>query len=460
MKKAVGLILLIGVLFLVALESCAAQNGQNSNDTLQTEESETTQLWKDEEEPIIETTDTQKEEDVPTMNELYTPCNPQDMKAMWLSQFDMTKLYCTNGRQRSKEDFCRLFERMLDRITEMGINTVIVQIRPYADSFYPSEIYPMSKYVVGSYGKEADYDVFAEILTLAHRRGLSVHAWINPLRGMTTEELAAVPQGYAIRDWYDDTATRGRLVVVHTDGRVYLNPAYAEVRTLIADGVREIVSRYEVDGVHMDDYFYPSGCKDSFDDIAYLQFRREGGTGDRMSFRRAQINALVRELYATVKAENEQVLFGISPGGNMETNYNKLGADVATWCSQPGYVDYICPQVYWGMEHQTYDFSSVCKRFDSMIKVDHVRLIIGMTVSKAKSGYDQYAGSGAYEWSQHKDVLYRCLLFTKTLEHCSGVSYFCYQYFYDPLAGVSVRETEAERALLIPELIKISWSEN
>ena len=389
----------------------------------------------------------------------YTARNHKDVKAMWLSQFDMTLLYTDGRKQRSEEDFCKLFEAMLQRIVDIGINTIIVQVRPYADSFYPSEIYPMSKYVVGRYGGSTQYDVFARVVEMAHEKGLSVHAWINPLRGMMAEDVADVPEKFFVRGWFEDPQKKGLWLVLHSDGRVYLNPAYAEVRDTIVRGAEEILRNYHVDGLHMDDYFYPSGADETFDRAAYENYRENGGVGTLIEFRRQNINALVRSLYAMVKRENPSVLFGISPGGNMRTNYEQLGADVATWCREDGYVDYICPQVYWGMEHETHDFKKICRQFDDMIENSNVSLIIGMTVSKAKSGYDAYAGCGAWEWRENKDILYRCLRFTKTLKSCVGVSFFCYQYFYDPLTGISVKETQEERALLVPELKRITWTE-
>lgn len=395
--------------------------------------------------------------EVPAVKEQYQANNPQNIKAMWLSQFDLSAVYSTNGQQRAKEDYLVLLRRVLDRVVENGINTVIVQVRPYMDSMYPSDLYPMSKYVVGQYGEEAVYDPFALLLKEAHGRGLAVHAWINPLRGMLTDEIEQVSDRYPVKQMYLDSDRRMKVLVEH-DGRWYLNPAYEEARALIVGGAQEILQRYDVDGLHMDDYFYPSGCTEAFDEGAYVEYLQRVKRVPLQEFRRAQINALVRELYAMVKETNETVLFGISPGGNMNTNYHHLGADVYTWCAEEGYIDYICPQVYWGMEHETYDFVRVCKTFDEMIKIDSVKLVIGMTVSKAKSGYDPYAGTGQWEWRDNKDILYRCLQHTATLKHCAGVSYFCYQYFYDPQTGKSVMETETERNLFVPLLMKMQWN--
>lgn len=404
-----------------------------------------------------QTEESEKEEEQPVMEQLYQAQNKENVKAMWLSQFDMSSVYSVDGKQRPEPDYRILLEQILDRVAETGINTVIVQVRPYMDSMYPSEYYPMSKYAVGAYGADADYDAFAILLKEAHKRGLSVHAWINPLRGMLTEEILQIDGRYPVRQMYEDGEKRGRVLVEH-GGRWYLNPAYEEARVLIVNGACEILTKYEVDGLHMDDYFYPSGCTESFDERAYVDYLKNVERISLQAFRRMQVNTLVRELYAMVKKTNDTVLFGISPGGNMLTNYNHLGADVYTWCAEEGYIDYICPQVYWGMEHETYDFVSVCKTFDDMIKVESVKLVIGMTLGKAKSGYDQYAGSGQWEWRDHKDILYRCLQHTATLKHCVGVSYFCYQYFYDPLTGRSTTETENERNLFIPLLKKMRWN--
>ena len=186
-----------------------------------------------------------------------------------------------------------LLEQMLDRVVETGINTVIVQVRPYMDSMYPSEFYPMSKYVVGNYGEEAVYDPFSILIEEAHRRGLAVHAWINPLRGMLTEEIEAVDDRYPIKQWYLDDTMRGTVLVEH-DGRWYLNPAYPKARELIVNGAREILMKYQVDGLHMDDYFYPSGCTEAFDKKAYVEYLEHHEGLPLQAFRREQVNTLVR----------------------------------------------------------------------------------------------------------------------------------------------------------------------
>ena len=392
----------------------------------------------------------------PPENEPYQPINYKDVKAMWISQYDLYGVYTKSKKQRSESEFRSMMSVILDNAKKDGFNTVIVQVRPYADSMYPSEYYPMSRFVVGAYGREASYDPFAITLSFAHERGLSVHAWINPMRGMLESEVKSVSDKYAVKKWYSDKSTNGKQVVVVSD-RLYFNTAYAEVRELIVNGAREILQKYNVDGLHMDDYFYPTQSA-SFDKSAYAEYTAGGGEKSLADFRREQLNALVSALYAMVKQENEGLMFGISPAGIINNVYNKQYADVYTWCSEEGYIDYICPQIYFGLEHENYDFIKVCNVWRDIIKTDSVKLIIGMTLEKADTGTDAYAGSGKDEWKKSTDILLRCLNYTETLEHCTGVSYFSYQFFYGPTNGVADKDTQAERDNFIPKLKEISWS--
>lgn len=388
------------------------------------------------------------------MTNPYAPLNYEDIKAMWLSQFDLNSVYCTGSTQNPEATYRKYIEKILDNVAANGYNTVIVQVRPNADSMYPSDYYPMSKYVVGSYGKKAIYDPFAIMIEEAHERKLSVQAWINPMRAMTTDEIASVSNDYLIKQWYKDKETKGKYVVAN-GSNYYLNPAYEDVRNLIINGARELLLKYEVDGLHMDDYFYPT-TESSFDSAAYKEYKANGGKKSQEDFRKENLNLLVSGLYSAIKAINPDMLFGISPAGNIN-NVRRDGADVDTWCSTEGYIDYICPQVYFGLEHASYDFVSVCKTWSDLIKVDSVKLVIGMTLGKAKSGVDNYAGTGKNEWANNKDILKRCLEHTKSLDKCVGVAYFCYQYFYSPTSGAEVKETKTERDNFIPVLKEISW---
>ncbi len=396
--------------------------------------------------------ETEKE---PPVSDTYKVKNYDNIKAIWLSQFDLTNVYVKNGKQRDETGFRILITAILDNCRASGFNTVFLQIRPNADSFYPSEYYSPSRYAVGSYSGSFSYDSVKIVVELARERGFSVHAWINPMRGMTDSEIKQLPSGYAIKEWYDSSEQNGKYLVKNGNNW-YLNPAYGDVRELIVNGAREALALYSFDGLHMDDYFYPTTAP-SFDSSAYSDYISNGGSLSLADWRRNNLNKLVKALYDVTKSVNSEALYGISPAGNWNTVYDSQYADYKTWCGETGYIDYICPQVYFGLEHQNYDFVKTSSMWQSFIKTDSIKLIIGMTLGKAVSGVDQWAGTGKNEWSEHKDIIKRCIEESLELEKCTGISIFCYQYLYDPISGKTVSDTLEEKNNFLPVLISADW---
>lgn len=379
--------------------------------------------------------------------------NHNKMKAMWLSQFDLQNVYTKDGKQRDEAEYKVYIDQILQNIADMGFNTVILQIRPYADSFYPSEIYPSSKYAVGSYANTFSYDPLVYIIQKSHEKNMSVQAWINPLRCMTEEEIKQVDDIYQLKKWYNSSETNGKYVVSYNK-RLYLNPAYADVRNLIIDGTNEILTKYAFDGIHMDDYFYPT-TNASFDKAAYDEYVSSNGPITLKQFRYNALNTLVSQIYSAVKTNNKEKLFGISPAGNMNTVINDVYADVYTWCSNEGYIDYICPQVYFGLEHQTHPFDKTLDKWSDIIKTDSVKLIAGLTLGKAFSKEDAWAGNGKQEWAQNNDVIKKCIEYTAKNKRCVGVSFFCYQYFFDPLTNTTPETTKQEIENMLPSMNNI-----
>lgn len=399
-----------------------------------------------------------KKQDVPSITASTTETDSSDkkengyIKAVWLSQFDMYAVYTENGKQRKKESYEKLVKTITANIKSAGLNTVFVQLRPNGDSIYPSKIYPASRYAVGEYGRSHSYDPFAIFIEYAQKEELSVHGWINPLRCMSADAL------YTLDDEYEAVKLCKEGYAKEINGTYYLDPSFPESRRLICLGAQEILKKYPVDGIHIDDYFYPTTDK-AFDSVSYAGYKSSNGRLSLEDYRRENINMLVKELYQTVKSEKSDALFGVSPSGNTERNYSTLYADTELWCSQKGYVDYICPQIYFGFEHSTCAFDSVCDEFEAMIKEDGISLIIGMTLNKAADSYDGiedvYAGEGRREWIEEDDILLRSLEYAKKLDSFGGVAYFSYQFFFDPLSGEENRKTEKEREVFLPALSEI-----
>ena len=419
--------------------------------------------------PVTEPVTTEAPTEAPTEPETekvpdgtipFVPSHPEtidtDWKAIWLSQFDLQSIYTAGSSQRSEADFRSRMEKVLDNVVSDGFNTVVLQLRPNADSMYPSEVYPPSRYCVGSYAGDFKYDPVAIIVELCKERGLSLHGWINPMRGMTDAELQQVDDRYLIKQWYNDKTKKGDYIVF-VNKNWYLNIAHPEVRKLICDGAAEILAKYDMDGIHMDDYFYPT-TDASFDGKAYNAYKKDGGKLDLASWRKECLSTLVAELYATVKTHDLRALFGISPAGNINTVRDSHYADVDTWCGAPGYIDYIMPQVYFGFEHASWAFDKTCKIWQDIIDTEYVSLIVGMSFGKALSGVDNYAGAaGKDEWTRHKDIMLRSLKHTEELEKCVGITVFCYQYLWDVGNGSIISGTKEEHVAFSAYLHEVTW---
>ncbi|MBQ7646527.1 MAG: family 10 glycosylhydrolase, partial [Clostridia bacterium] len=348
---------------------------------------------------------------------LYEPLNYEDnMKAIWISQFDITSTY----KLANETSFANKIDSIMTELIGDGFNTIIVQVRLNGDSFYPSEYYPWSKYVLssGAYSENStkNYDPLKIIVEKAHAHSISVQAWINPLRLMSPSDITKVNTKYAIRQWYDNSAYNGKYVVV-VDSLCYLNPAYEDTRNLIINGALEICQNYDIDGIHMDDYFYPT-TDTSFDSSAYVQY----GAGRTLKkFRTDNINTLVKDMFDTIKAYDSRILFGISPAGNIENNIQTLYADVYEWGGNAGYVDYLMPQIYWGFNHSTAPYRTITARWRALCTDPSVKLYAGLALYRAAKHEGEYANTTD---ELKKQVEY--LVTTET--QYAGVCAFSYSY--------------------------------
>lgn len=357
----------------------------------------------------------------------YSALNYGEQKGIWISYLE----YDSIMKNKSAESFRKSVGECFDNVRSLDFNTVYVQVRAHGDAYYDSELFPSGDRFDGTMGTSSDYDALQIMIEEAHSRGLSVHAWINPMRLMTDSQIAALSDSFKIKQWYDSAEKNGSYIVKYS-GRWYLNPAYSEVVQLIADGITEIVANYDVDGVQIDDYFYPTTDK-SFDSVAY------SGSGTSLSlsdWRESNVNAMVKKLYKAVHNANSTAVFGISPQGSIANNYNQLYADVRSWCSEWGYCDYILPQIYFGFENATLPYCDTVSEWDSMIS-GNVKLVVGLAGYKS-GAEDSYAGEkGKSEWINNSDILARQMSFASEAKNYGGVALFRYDSLFKPSASVS-----------------------
>ena len=321
------------------------------------------------------------------------PAEPDEMgsvlpyRAMWISYLEWPLLDTS-----SAEAFTASVCTMLDNCVSVGLNTVIVQVRPFSDAIYPSQIYPWSHVITGAQGQDPGFDPLAVFVEQAHTRGLIIEAWINPYRvrlnsGPLVEALSADNPAVLHPDW-----------VRETDSGLYYDPSRPEVQEMVTQGVLEIIRNYRVDGVQFDDYFYPT-MDEAFDAERFAEY----GAGQTLAeWRRSNVNALVQKVYETIKAENPSIVFGISPQGNNDNNYTQQYSDIGLWMSTPGYVDYITPQVYWGFDYTTqngsqrYAFGNIIDEWLAMPRDASVSLAFGLGAYRIGDGDGSWAESE--EW--------------------------------------------------------------
>ena len=285
--------------------------------------------------------------------------------------------------EKTEDAFKANYDAKIESAKAMGVNAVFVHVRPFADSFYPSEYEPWSHILTGTQGKDPGYDPLAYMVEKAHENGMAFHAWINPLRIAT----ASTPGTLSEDGFYMQNREENPFYSMEYDGGIYYNPASAYIRGRIADSAAEIAQNYDVDGIHFDDYFYPTD-DETIDANQYAAYVNE--TEEPLplhEWRTANINALIATVYHRIKQTAPEVEFGISPQGNLQNN-EKINADVYTWCAQSGYIDYICPQLNYSFENEALPFETALEDWNEMERLDSVRLYIGLAVYKAGTDAD------------------------------------------------------------------------
>lgn len=359
----------------------------------------------------------------------YSALNFDEQKGFWITYLE----YASILRNKSEKSFTKSVGEYFDNISDLGFNTVYVQVRAFGDAYYDSELFPAGEQFDGAIGTQNRFDALKIMVKCAHDRGISIHAWVNPMRTMTSSQIEKIDDSYTIKKWYNDRDRRGDYIVQSGD-RWYLNPAYDEVTDLIAEGIREIAENYEVDGIQIDDYFYPTTSK-SFDSTAYAAC----GNGMSLSdWRISNVNKMVKKLYRTVHTANDTMVFGISPQGSVENNYGELYADVRKWCVESGYCDYILPQVYFGFDNPALPYADVIALWNGMVKSSDVKLVIGLAAYKI-GAEDGYAGSGKREWLNNSDIIARQMKLAESLENYGGVALYRYDSVFNPAAGVAAQ---------------------
>lgn len=360
----------------------------------------------------------------------------EEYRAMWVSYLEWESFDFSG-----EEAFKTSADAMMQNCVELGMNTVIAQVRPFADALYKSGYFPWSHLCTGVQGQDPGFDPLAILVESAHAHGLQLEAWLNPYRvrlnATRPGELAAGNLANTHPEW-----------VKTVDEGLYLDPSNAEAQQWIVDGVVEIVKNYGVDGVHFDDYFYPT-TDPSFDAAEYAA---KGGGLALDEWRRQNVNELIRAVYAAIKAQAPAVRFGVSPQGNMDNNYNGQYSDVALWMSTPGYVDYVLPQLYWGYGYTTaggstrYGFENITAEWAALERAPSVALYFGLGAYRIGDGDGGNYDDAVAQWQTGHNLA--DMIATGRTAGANGYVLYRYDFLYNnsAWAELAAQETAAIQA--------------
>lgn len=377
------------------------------------------------------------------------PKETEGVCGMWVATVSGIDFPSSEGL--SEETLKQQIREITEKGKEYGVNTIFFQVRPCADALYPSKIFPSSAYVSGRQGVGVSFDILEYFIEKAHEKGIKLHAWINPYR-ITTPSVSE-EHGFDLTRLAENHPARlhPETVVKHvseSDGKkhyaMYFNPALPEVRQLVCDGVAEIIDNYDVDGIHFDDYFYPYEDAKNFDDGEAFALYGKGMSRD--DWRRENINLLIEQVHGICDG---RVPFGVSPCGvwakksdetpegtenigNTVQSYYDIYADVLEWIENKR-IDYICPQLYWQINHPSAPFYVLADWWDEVC---------------TKYGVDLYIGIGAYRGNEsgafsNPDEIASQIAYAEQKKSCKGVVFFSYTHLKKNYADV---QTSVKRA--------------
>lgn len=338
-----------------------------------------------------------------------------EMRAIWVPFMDLNmKDNCTESAFKEK------FNNILSVAKKHGINTMIVHVRSHGDAMYKSSLYPWSHTLTGTQGTDPGFDPLEYMVNATHNAGMTFQAWVNPLRIQFNKLPEKLSDSNPYTKWRNDGDSSTDEYVVDWEGNKYYNPAYPEVRSLIINGVAEIIENYPVDGIHFDDYFYPTE-NPNFDKVSYDEYVSSTDTPLNLNeWRTANINSLISGVYSKIKSENKNLQFGISPECNIDNNL-RIGADIYSWGSKNGYVDYLCPQMYINFDNPILTFDKSFNDWKAIISNKNINLYIGLALYKANSDLDNGT------WKKSNNILKTQIEYSRNLG-CNGFMLYSWSF--------------------------------
>lgn len=348
-------------------------------------------------------------------NEVFSNLEKED-RMVFISYIDYSNILKNKTVDEMKESI----DKMIENIKNIKFNIIILQIRSFSDAIYKSNIYLSSKTVVEKEGDELPLDILEYFIEVSHKNDIKLYGWINPFRIRTNSNIDDINKNNFYYKWLNTSK------IEITNEGIYLNPADSDVRNIIISGIEEVVLNYDIDGILFDDYFYPSKTIDLED---YQLYKKENGTLSIDDYRRDNINKLIIGVNKAIKNIDSNVLFGISPSGNINNNYNEEYLDVSYILENEDYIDFIIPQIYYGFFNESMPFIETLNTWNDLVD-DDIKLYVALALYK--SGLeDMYAGSGSDEWILNNDIIKKQVIMSRSYNKYRGFAIFRYAHLFN-----------------------------
>lgn len=352
-----------------------------------------------------------------------------EKRGVFISYIDYRDL-----KNKTKEEGENIITDMINNIHYYGFNSIILQVRPFSDAIYNSDLYLSSHTIVENEGDKLEFDVLKTFIDKAGEQNIEVYAWINPYRIRSTNSMDGINHNNFYYKWFGtDKIEKG-------EKGIYLNPADEEVIKYITDGIKELCNNYDIKGVIFDDYFYPDKT------IDLKNYEKTDKKIPIEKYRINNVNKLLENSYNTVKSVNKNIKFGISPQGNIENNLNNLYLDVENLLKS-NYIDLIIPQLYYGFDNSNKPYM---KTLDDFISLNVKSKELYVALSLYKSGMiDNYAGKGENEWLENSDIIKKQILVSRNKKGYKGFYIFRYEYLFKTYRNENLnKEVKNIRSLL------------
>ena len=340
-----------------------------------------------------------------------------ETKGVFISYIDYGVL---KGKDETSQK--KIIDEMIDNSYSYGLNSIILQVRPFSDAIYYSKIFKPSLTVVNSEEDRLNFDILSYFIEKAHLKNMKLYAWVNPYRIRNNSDVSSISDTSVFYSWLDTND-----IYVSENG-IYFNPSSKRVLNLIIRGIKEIVSNYDVDGVLYDDYFYPNKVLDNED---YDKYVEDGGDLSIDEYRVENINNLILNSYNAVKGIKKDVLFGISPAGNIENNLENEYLDVKYLLKNNGYLDFVIPQLYYGFDNHNKPYIDTVKVWNNLIETT-CKLYVGLGIYKSGTE-DKYALSGKDEWIENTDIIKKQVVIARNESNYDGFFVFRYAYLFNDM---------------------------